>query len=160
MAAAICGRAQLAAPVAPGGPSSTVGTYSNSWSPSVEGAALNQVEPDVGISVVDPILAGRTGDDGEDDNLEAIHQFGGDQRSAQTHTAQRAYLGAAVLLHRSHGFHRISGDQSRVHPGQRLGQGRGKDHLRNTVELIDPVFAGRVGSAAQQSAGIGGPELH
>jgi hypothetical protein len=25
--------AQLAAPVAPGGPSSTVGTYSNSWSP-------------------------------------------------------------------------------------------------------------------------------
>jgi hypothetical protein len=26
--------AQLAAPVVPGGPSSTVGTYSNSWSPS------------------------------------------------------------------------------------------------------------------------------
>ena len=33
VAAAICGLAQLAAPVAPGGPSSTVGTYSNSWSP-------------------------------------------------------------------------------------------------------------------------------
>ena len=30
---AICGLAQLAAPVVPGGPSSTVGTYSNSWSP-------------------------------------------------------------------------------------------------------------------------------
>ena len=28
-----CGLAQLAAPVVPGGPSSTVGTYSNSWSP-------------------------------------------------------------------------------------------------------------------------------
>ena len=27
------GLAQLAAPVVPGGPSSTVGTYSNSWSP-------------------------------------------------------------------------------------------------------------------------------
>jgi hypothetical protein len=40
--------------------------------PSVEGAALDQVEPDVGISVVDPILAGRTGDDREDDNPEAI----------------------------------------------------------------------------------------
>ena len=30
---AICGLAQLAAPVVAGGPSSTVGTYSNSWSP-------------------------------------------------------------------------------------------------------------------------------
>jgi hypothetical protein len=30
---AICGLAQLAAPVVLGGPSSTVGTYSNSWSP-------------------------------------------------------------------------------------------------------------------------------
>ena len=30
---AICGLAQLAAPVVLGGPSSTMGTYSNSWSP-------------------------------------------------------------------------------------------------------------------------------
>jgi hypothetical protein len=57
--------------------------------PSVEGAALDQVEPDVGISVLDPILAGRTGDDREDDNPEAIDHFGRDQRAAQTHTAQR-----------------------------------------------------------------------
>src|SRR5215213_3164299 len=51
--------------------------------PPFEGAALDQVEPDVGISVIDPILAGRTGHDREDDNPEAIYQFGRDQRSAR-----------------------------------------------------------------------------
>ena len=33
VSSAVGGLAQLAAPVVPGGPSSTVGTYSNSWSP-------------------------------------------------------------------------------------------------------------------------------
>src|SRR5829696_2344513 len=77
---------------------------------SLEGAALDKVEPEVGISVIDPILAGRTGDDREDDNPEAIDQFGRDQRSAQTYTVQRAQLDAIFFLHRSHGFNRVSGD--------------------------------------------------
>jgi hypothetical protein len=55
--------------------------------PSFEGAALDQVESEVGIRVVDPILAGGTGDHREDDDLEAIHQLGRNQRSTQAHTA-------------------------------------------------------------------------
>jgi len=38
-----------------------VGTYFKQLEPSVEGAALDQVEPDVGISVVDPILTAHDG---------------------------------------------------------------------------------------------------
>ena len=36
--------------------------------PAVKGAVLHQIEGDVGVSVEDPVAAGGTGDDGEDDD--------------------------------------------------------------------------------------------
>ena len=41
---------------------------------SVKSPAGNHVEGDIGITVVDPFGAGPSGDDGEDDHPEAIHE--------------------------------------------------------------------------------------
>jgi len=70
--------------------------------PAVEGAALRQLKPDVGIPVVDTIPACRACDEREDDDAKTIHQPGREQRPARAHAAQRAQLGAAIRFHRPH----------------------------------------------------------
>jgi hypothetical protein len=42
--------------------------------PAVEGAVVDELESDVGVPVEDPVTAGGTGDDGEDDDPVAVHQ--------------------------------------------------------------------------------------
>jgi hypothetical protein len=68
----------------------------------VERPAGNHVEGDIGVSDIDALAAGFTGDHGENDHPETVHQARLEKRPAQGQAAQRAQTGHAVPLHRSH----------------------------------------------------------
>src|SRR5262245_52107091 len=59
--------------------------------PAVKGAVLHQFEGDVGVPVEDPVTAGGTGDDGEDDDPVTIHQAGLEKRPAEAEAADGAH---------------------------------------------------------------------
>ena len=50
---------------------------------AVERPAGNHVEGDIGITVVDPLVAGAPGDHGEDDHPETVHEACLEERPAQ-----------------------------------------------------------------------------
>lgn len=49
---------------------------------AVECPASNHVEGDIGIAVVDPLVAGVPGDHGEDDHAETVHEACLEERPA------------------------------------------------------------------------------
>src|SRR5436190_10862274 len=58
---------------------------------AVERSAGNHLEGDIGIPVVDPVAAGASGDHGEDDHAETVHQACLEERPAQGQAAEGAH---------------------------------------------------------------------
>src|SRR5215212_11892325 len=66
-----------------GRPGQNRGDVLEQLQPTVEGAAGNHVQGDVGVPVVDPVPTGASGDDWEDDHAEPVHETGFQKRAAQ-----------------------------------------------------------------------------
>src|SRR5207247_7979323 len=98
---------------------------------TVERPALDHVESDIGIAVVDPLPAAASGDDGKDNHAESVDEAGLQQRAAQGEAAYGAHRFGTLGLHLPHGFNGVSGDELRVRPGKGFPQGRREDDLRH-----------------------------
>src|SRR5205809_2596967 len=84
----------------------------------VERPAVDHVESDIGIAVVDPLPAAASGDDGKDNHAEAVHEAGLQQRPAQGEAANGAHRLGALGLHLPHGFNGVFSNELRVRPGK------------------------------------------
>jgi len=86
---------------------------------AVERPAGNHVEGDIGITVIDPVVAGAPGDHGEDDHPETVHETCLEERPAQGEAAKGAHRAVNFPLHLSHSLDRIPAGQPGISPWQR-----------------------------------------
>ena len=77
--------------------------------PAVGRAAADHFEGDIGVPVIDPILAAAPGDHWKDDDAETIHETGRQKGSAERETAQGAHRLGALVLHLAHALDGILG---------------------------------------------------
>lgn len=70
----------------------------------VEGPALDELQPDIGVAVEDPLLPRRTRDEREDHHAEAVDQPRGQERTAYRETAEGPHRTVTTLLLAAHPF--------------------------------------------------------
>ena len=117
---------------------------------AIEGTAVDHVESNVGVPVVDPVRTGACCDNRKDDHAEAVDETGFQEGAAQGKAAHRGHVVGALVFHVPHDLDSVLADESRVWPRQ----GASNPQVRMPIRLSPQVAKSAPGTLSRWRHGF------
>src|SRR6266508_3996859 len=117
---------------------------------AIEGTAVDYVESNVGVPVVDPVRTGACCDNRKDDHAEAVDETGFQEGAAQGKAAHRGHVVGALVFHVPHDLDSVLADESRVWPRQ----GASNPQVRMPIRLSPQVAKSAPGTLSRWRHGF------